>query len=682
MNQNKFSSISDLPYEEARNDFGTDRYVDGLVKFIELSSTPITIAIQGEWGSGKTSLMNRLATKLCGKEGKFKGIAINTWEYSMLSNPEETVFKIIEKLVRDLSAQDDLKPLEKYFSLKKTLYRVGREGMKSLFPGAGVLVEAFVKQDLDDYKGKEEKEVKEKTPPTTLTDLKDALEESVRQIIQNSGKGGVIIFVDDLDRLNPPVAVEILELLKNIFSLKGCIFILAIDYDVVVKGLEPKFGPLTDKNEREFRSFFDKIIQVPFSLPVSSYRPMEFVLKSMEQIGYFTEEEIYSRKDGLIDSLTEIIENSVGKNPRSIKRLINTLSLISCIDECGTERSPFSLSIQGRIITIVIVAIQVVYPKIYRLFAKVPNFTQWDADLLKSLNFVPNNISKSLEGKSDEGNKEKGESWQEIIEEVCGSDQFLNSHYNNIVRLLDLIEKNLETYQESLPEKEREAFNYTLALAPLIDKSSTTSISVETKREPLDRKRLIGNLYTLIGDKFTKERPDIKIWKWKRNTGNGGVNVWKTEDEFLFDVDFRPSEKNDSTVSLQIVLSTGLVKSTNLMNKTYEEILRDKEIKEMLEAYNRQVAPLFEHEFFKGQCYDYWGHPGDFKNFIEEQIFRTETGIKRNNFLTDNEEYYITLPTERNYNDKEVGDILTTLIVANHDLRLAYKNYLLRIENE
>ena len=38
-----------------------------------------------------------------------------------------------------------------------------------------------------------------------------------------------------------------------------------------MKGLVPKFGPLTEKNEREFRSFFDKIIQLPFSMPIANY---------------------------------------------------------------------------------------------------------------------------------------------------------------------------------------------------------------------------------------------------------------------------------------------------------------------------------------------------------------------------------------------------------------------------
>ena len=47
----------------------------------------------------------------------------------------------------------------------------------------------------------------------------------------------IIIYVDDLDRIEPKNAVAILELLKNIFSVPNCIFVLAIDYQVVVKGL-------------------------------------------------------------------------------------------------------------------------------------------------------------------------------------------------------------------------------------------------------------------------------------------------------------------------------------------------------------------------------------------------------------------------------------------------------------
>ena len=107
-------------------------------------------------------------------------------------------------------------------------------------------------------------------------------------------------------------------------------FILAIDYEIVVKGLEGKFGKKTDSNKREFRSFFDKIIQVPFSMPVSSYETDKFLKESLLATNYI--DEATSKNIELISKFSEISNLSVGKNPRALKRLMNSLSLISCIN--------------------------------------------------------------------------------------------------------------------------------------------------------------------------------------------------------------------------------------------------------------------------------------------------------------------------------------------------------------
>ena len=89
-----------------------------------------------------------------------------------------------------------------------------------------------------------------------------------------------------MDRIEPKNAVAILELLKNIFSVERCIFILAIDFQVVVKGLESKFGPQTPDNEWEFRAFFDKIIQLPFMMPMGQYNIGKYVNGLLTDIGF------------------------------------------------------------------------------------------------------------------------------------------------------------------------------------------------------------------------------------------------------------------------------------------------------------------------------------------------------------------------------------------------------------
>lgn len=53
-----FSSINDTPIQHlAQDDLKTQNYAQALSDFIEKADTPLTIGLQGEWGTGKTSMM-------------------------------------------------------------------------------------------------------------------------------------------------------------------------------------------------------------------------------------------------------------------------------------------------------------------------------------------------------------------------------------------------------------------------------------------------------------------------------------------------------------------------------------------------------------------------------------------------------------------------------------------------
>ena len=64
--------------------FDIDGYQRALVEFIKGAEAPLTIALQGGWGSGKTSLMNVLKTELTQESAHYYAIEVNTWHYSML----------------------------------------------------------------------------------------------------------------------------------------------------------------------------------------------------------------------------------------------------------------------------------------------------------------------------------------------------------------------------------------------------------------------------------------------------------------------------------------------------------------------------------------------------------------------------------------------------------------------
>ena len=100
------TSVIDVPRKHTQDDlFGIQVYQNALIKYIKLTDTPITIALQGEWGSGKTSLMNLLRYNLCDMDGApYYPIWINTWQYSLMKTPSQAIMSILEGIISQIGA--------------------------------------------------------------------------------------------------------------------------------------------------------------------------------------------------------------------------------------------------------------------------------------------------------------------------------------------------------------------------------------------------------------------------------------------------------------------------------------------------------------------------------------------------------------------------------------------------
>jgi hypothetical protein len=423
------TSIIDSPKKAQEDDLlGIDRYKSGLVRFVESSNTPITIALQGEWGSGKTSLMNTLKEELCDKQNtNFLPVWVNTWHYSLMKDAESAIISIIKGLSEEIVATcPDTK--NKVISTFSRVFKFG----------ARMGVQALTGNDIGDSLdslGNNNKEV-------TILELRNELNSTIKDILKIKGKKGFIFFIDDLDRIDPPIAVQILELLKNIFDLESCVFVLAIDYDVVIKGLEPKFGKFSEKNEREFRSFFDKIIQLPFSMPVATYNINDFLIKSLKDIGYLTQEQ--EENEDFIASLSELTRLSVGTNPRSLKRLLNSLSLINCVtqsedsEEKGNEEEKNNKTI---LVNYAVVNIQIAFPQIYSLLLRRPDFTKWDEKFAMELNLATLE-NETIEKLSKQN--EFDEEWETLLYRFCEKDFYLKSRVILISQFFNAIRSFVE----------------------------------------------------------------------------------------------------------------------------------------------------------------------------------------------------------------------------------------------
>lgn len=655
------TSISDLPYIDEEYDLKTEYYVKGLEAFIRNAQTPMTIALQGEWGSGKTSLMTRLNRVLChGENSDFIGITINTWEYSMLASPEETVYNILGKLVKDVSKNDSKAKNVFNRFLRGTgrfLYRGGRELLKAV-PVAGTTlgfaIEAINVPTENPYITNKEEEA-------SLSEVREALETAVNnRITKEAQKKGIIVFVDDLDRLNPPVAVEILELFKNVFTIENCIFILAIDYEVVVKGLEPKFGKLTNQNEREFRSFFDKIIQVPFSLPVNSYRPISFVVTSLNKIGYI-QTKLTDEQQNLFEA---VVKASVGNNPRSIKRLINTLSLLDCIAKeqvisnnsahnYGTEiKLTGDNLILDKLLNFIVVAIQICYSRIYSLLVKKPNFTEWNREFA------------SREG-IDAAIDDEDADWKDILEAACTADKYLNLRHLDILKLFSMIIDIVSQSGGNINE------NINARLKDILDKAAVTGVNANVKVADFDKKAFIQKLYDNVGRRIRQLRPDIEDIKVKNNTGNGGFK-FRDENNRGYDIRFIPSYEPDNTVTLTIEMSTKITRSEDMLNKALDDLLENNQLTNALSELDAKISPLLQKlSFFESK------HSNDdlwFTSYSEELRYMHEKGFMSGD-VTHDAVYRLKLQKASDFEDGRVVDAIADVVIANYDFRKTMSTY-------
>ena len=249
------SNLIDLPIESSKSDtLDVKVFVKALTDFIAYAETPMTIAIQGEWGSGKTSFMKLLWEQLCSetdnkindkKETSFFGIWCHAWEYALFNEPQEILINLMQGLI--LEIQNEVSVVNKNNAkLQQALQAAGKLIKYGLRVGLHMAVASAGVPPVELSEDASEKDEK----PVSIHELSKLLNTIVINSIKASKqigkqKKGFIFFIDDLDRLDPVVAVQFLEILKNIFDLKHCIFVLAIDYEVVVRGLKPRIGERT-----------------------------------------------------------------------------------------------------------------------------------------------------------------------------------------------------------------------------------------------------------------------------------------------------------------------------------------------------------------------------------------------------------------------------------------------------
>lgn len=434
-----------LSERENPDKLGTGRYAQTLAEFIRDCDTPITIGVQGEWGSGKTSILNMIREDIEEQEIKkekgdqyFKCIWVNTWEHSLLKTPELCLLSIIEEIIDEIALVDN-----SYNTTEKAKSALSLLAKGAIRVGASIALGSEGRNLATEM-------MESRSSSNTVKQLRSSLEEIVTTVVnrnQNKAKK-FVIFIDDLDRIEPSTAVMVLELLKNIFTINHCVFVLAIDYQVVVKGLKAKFGEPTAENEWEFRAFFDKIIQLPFMMPMAQYDLKNYINAMLiDEIGFFEKREKNSIQDG---RLAAIVELTLGRNPRAMKRLLNSLSILNLHNKIHNSQKDLNSSNSENIskqLIFALVCCQISFPRIYETLLREPDFTSWDDEFVNKVTGGPHkenrDVQDALERAKQAHQEDFDEDWEESLFKIVWLKKWQRSRLPEISRFLTEIKEGI-----------------------------------------------------------------------------------------------------------------------------------------------------------------------------------------------------------------------------------------------
>ena len=245
------------PFENDKLD--RKQAVETLAMIADRVSSPCVITIGGEWGIGKTTILNMTIQHL--RSQGFHVAQFNAWETDFAGNPFEA---LSAELADSLMNSDDKQYQAWARSLLKEAVpmalRLAKFGAPSFAPGSGLAV-SFLESiwsivsrpnPINEY------QKLNKSRRAFTSELKRIAGE----LSELSNGKPLVIAVDELDRCRPSYAIEFLETTKHIFMTPNVIFILAVNSVELEKSIRSLYGPDFDA-ERYLRRFFNLPIRVP-----------------------------------------------------------------------------------------------------------------------------------------------------------------------------------------------------------------------------------------------------------------------------------------------------------------------------------------------------------------------------------------------------------------------------------
>lgn len=298
----ELSLLNDQPaFQGAQSDLlGREPAIAQLANLIRRShsAAPFTVAVYGEWGTGKSSILRQMASRLS-MNANVETVWFNAWTGGGSDVLENLIKAVLDRLdpqtLRRLARR-----LDRATGAAAWLKIVAR-GLAGAF-GLHHLVDAvWEKLSVD---------------AATRGKAREQLYEAFHS--WTSGQQGtatdrlIVVFIDDLDRCQSEVVQDVCAAMKAYLSLPGLVFVIGCDRATIEGAVAP-----------DGHNYLEKMIQASYTIPAPTDEQV------MALIAGYAEA---SGTSSLFGATADAIAEHADRNPRRIKRLINSFTIEYQVD--------------------------------------------------------------------------------------------------------------------------------------------------------------------------------------------------------------------------------------------------------------------------------------------------------------------------------------------------------------
>lgn len=247
---------------------------------------PISIGVFGDWGAGKSTILELTKASLEAEEQEYIQVHFDAWTFQGYDDAKAALLETIASILVKKAADDkNLSAKAKEFAGRIDKIRLmgllmdggaalagiptmgGIQKIMALFSGGddGELDVGDVKDAVDGAKDVAKKNKglingkKSFSPPKEIKEFRKAYSDLLKEFDKP-----LIVYVDNLDRCSPFNAISTLEAIRLFLFLPNTAFVIAADEDMIRLAV-PEYHK--GASQRHQTDYLDKLIQIPVHVP-------------------------------------------------------------------------------------------------------------------------------------------------------------------------------------------------------------------------------------------------------------------------------------------------------------------------------------------------------------------------------------------------------------------------------